>query len=339
MKNALILTLLLGTFIQCASKKKETSHTKTPQQKEPFIEQIDPSLSDILDATTEVKIIADGFEWVEGPLWLDGVGLIFSEIPQNRINLWTEDGKVKTYLSPSGYTDSLPRGGEVGSNGLALNNRGELVLCQHGDRRMAVMEAPTDNPKPVFRTVADRFNGKRFNSPNDACYSRSGVLYFTDPPYGLENKMDDPSKEIDFQGVYRVDAHGKLSLFTDELTRPNGIALSPDDHTLYVANSDPSHAVWMAYTLNDQGEILQEKIFFDVTSIAKKEKGLPDGLKVDQHGNLFATGPGGVWIFNSSGKVLGKIHTGQATSNCAFGKGGKYLFMTADMCIMQVALK
>jgi gluconolactonase len=164
-------------------------------------------------------------------------------------------------------------------------------------------------------------------------------LYFTDPPYGLENRMDDPLKELSFQGVYKYTPSGELYLLTKELSRPNGIALSPDEKTLYVANSDPKKAIWMAYSLDDQGKIESEKLFHDATNLVGKEKGLPDGLKVDDNGNVFASGPGGVWILNSEGKVLGKIRTGQATSNCAFSSNGKVLFITADMYVMKVDLK
>lgn len=310
-----------------------------PNEFKPFIEQISPDLVDVIDVSANVEIVADGFEWTEGPLWVDGVGLLFSDIPRNRIYQWTADGGAKIYLNHAGYTGNNPRYGEKGSNGLLLDNEGNLVLCQHGDRRMARMNVPVNDPKPDFTTIIDKYEDKKFNSPNDACYSKSGDLYFTDPPYGLVDGINDPLKELSFQGVYKYSASGELHLLTKELTRPNGIALSRDEKTLYVANSDPAHAVWVSISLNDEGLFDSLKIFHDATALVGKEKGLPDGLKVDENGNVFASGPGGIWIFNDTGKVLGKIKTGQATSNCAFGNNGKELFMTADMYLMKVKLK
>ncbi len=304
-----------------------------------FIEQISPELVDIIDVSATVEIIAEGFDWTEGPLWVDGVGLLFSDIPPNKIYKWTAEGGAKPYLNHAGYTGSDPREGEKGSNGLLLDNNGNLVLCQHGDRRLARMNAPLKDPKPDYTTIIDKYTDKKFNSPNDACYSKNGDLYFTDPPYGLEKGINDPLKELSFQGVYKYSPSGELHLLTKELSRPNGIALSPDEKTLYVANSDPSRAIWMAYSLNHEGMIESKKVFHEATDLVGKEKGLPDGLKVDTNGNVFASGPGGVWIFNDAGKVLGKIKTGQATSNCAFGESGKELFITADMYVMRVKLK
>jgi gluconolactonase len=187
-------------------------------------------------------------------------------------------------------------------------------------------------------TIVDNFQGKKLNSPNDAAFSDSGDLYFTDPPYGLEKNVDDPLKELDFQGVYKLDTQGELYLLTDRMTRPNGIALSVDQTKLYVANSDPEQAIWMEYNILEDGSIDQGRIFYDATSEVGKVKGLPDGLKVHPSGTIFATGPGGVWIFSPEGKHLGTISTGQATSNCALGNGNRYLYITADMYLMRVAL-
>ena len=219
---------------------------------------------------------------------------------------------------------------------MILDAADNLVLCQHGDRRMGRMTAPLNNPKPVFETIIDKYEGKRFNSPNDAVYDSQGNLYFTDPPYGLEGNMNDPTKEIDFQGVYRYSKDGQLSLIADKITRPNGIGFSPDEKTLYVASSDPDKAIWVAFELNEDGAVVNERLFYDGTG--SEGKGLPDGLKVDKKGNIWATGPGGVWVFNPAGKVLGKIKTGEATSNCAFDTDQKTLYMTCDDYLMRIKL-
>jgi gluconolactonase len=306
----------------------------------PFIERVDPGLDQIIGPGTEVEILAEGFDWSEGPLWLESQNkLIFSDIPPNTIYSWSEAEGKRVYVKPSGYTGEAERGGEVGSNGLLLSPDGKLVLCQHGDRRVAEMNAPLDSPKPNYITIVDNFQDKKLNSPNDATYSKSGELYFTDPPYGLEGNVDDPLKELAFQGVYKLAQDGSLHLLTDKMTRPNGIALSPDESRLYVANSDPKKAIWMEYNLLEDGTIDEGRVFYDATSWVGKTKGLPDGLKVHPDGTIFATGPGGVWIFSEEGVHLGSIQTGQATSNCALGNDNAYLYITADMYLMRVALR
>ena len=294
-----------------------------------------------LFASDDIEILADGFEWTEGPLWLEEQKkLIFSDIPPNIVYEWSEEEGKKIYLQPSGYTGDSPRAGEKGSNGLLLNNNGQLVLCQHGDRRIAKMLGSLDAPTSEFETIVEAYNGKRLNSPNDAIFDSNGNLYFTDPPYGLEKRMEDPLKEIDFQGVYLLTKSDSLILLTSELTRPNGIALSPDEKFLYVANSDPEQAIWMKYIVNQDGTISGGNVFFDATELVGKEgeSGLPDGMKIDSEGNLFATGPGGVWVFNPEGKVIAKVRTGQATSNVAFGPDNKSLYITADDFLMRVKL-
>lgn len=305
------------------------------------IEQWDVNLGEIIPEGAQIEILAEGFEWTEGPLWIaEKEMLLFSDIPPNSIYKWKEGEGKSLFLKPSGYTGEPNRSGEPGSNGLLLDSSGQLVLCQHGDRRMARLKTDWDNPEPNFETLADKYDGKRFNSPNDATYHSSGDLYFTDPPYGLEKNMDDPAKEIPFQGVYRLDTKGTVHLLTDELTRPNGIAFSPDEKYLYVAVSDPNGAVWMIYNVEADGNISNGRVMYDATEkVGAENKGLPDGMKVDGKGNIFATGPGGVYVFNTDGFPVGLIRTTQATSNCAFGNDGKYLYMTADMYLLRVALR
>jgi gluconolactonase len=300
----------------------------------------DALLNMVIPERAQIQILADGFEWTEGPLWLEtGNKLIFSDIPNNSIFEWSEKEGKKLWVKPAGYTGIFMREGEPGSNGLLLNPKGDLVLCQHGDRRMAKMNASLSNPKPEFETLADNYNGKKFNSPNDATYHKNGDLYFTDPPYGLEKNMDDPAKELDFQGVYRLDKKGMVTLLTKELSRPNGIAFSPDYKKLYVANSDPKKAIWMVYDLREDGMLTNGKVFFDVTEKVGILKGLPDGMKVHPNGWIFATGPGGVLIFTPERKYLGTIMTGEATANCAFNADYSELFMTADDYLLRLELK
>lgn len=327
--------------VACApQEKQETTDTQTDSPM--YIGEIlrlEPEINNLVPEDAQMELLAEGFEWSEGPLWVPQIeALILSDIPPNSIYKWSAVEGKALYLKPSGYTQENERSGEVGSNGLILDAEGNLVLCQHGDRRMAKMLSPVDQPSSEFVTLAGEYDGKKLNSPNDAVYHSSGDLYFTDPPYGLEKQVDDPAKELDFQGVFRRTVEGEVLLLTDELSRPNGIAFSPDEKTLYVANSDPERAIWMAYDVNDDGNISNGRVFYDATDQVGKRPGLPDGLKVDTEGNLYATGPGGVWIFNPEGMHLGTLITTQATSNCAFGEDGKSLFITADMYLLRIKL-
>ena len=224
-------------------------------------------------------------------------------------------------------------------NGLTLDSSGHLVLCQHGDRRVARMDAPLASPQSTFTTLAGRYQDKRFNSPNDLVFKSNGDLYFTDPAYGMEKGWDDPARELPYAGVFRRNAAGEVTLLTKDMTRPNGLAFSPDEKLLYVAQSDETAAIWRVFEVKPDGTIANSRVFFDATSMAKTKKGLPDGMKIDVQGNIFATGPGGVLVFSPEGKHLGTIVTGQSTANCAFGDDGQTLYMTADYFVMRVRLK
>jgi gluconolactonase len=329
---------ILPFFFQCQTGPQEEA-TEKEYATTGSIERLDPALDAIILPGTPIEILAEGFEWSEGPVWVElHQMLLFSDIPRNSIFKWTEEDSITLYLSPAGYTGDADRGGESGSNGLLLDPEGNLVLCQHGDRRVARMSAPLDDPKPEFETLAGEYDGKRLNSPNDAAYHSNGNLYFTDPPYGLEGNVDDPEKEIPYQGVYRWHPDGTLDLLLDTMTRPNGIAFSPGDKTIYIANSDPDYAIWMAYDVQEDGTLANGRLFYDATSNVGEEKGLPDGLKVNRNGYVFATGPGGVWIFDPSGKLLGRILTGEATANCAFNADESVLYITADMYLLRLRL-
>ena len=326
----------------------EAAAAKAPGAEAPLtigsIERLDPALDELVPAGAQLEIVAEGFDWSEGPVWVpaDGGFLLFSDIPPNTIYRWDARSGKSEYLKPSGYTGTAPRGGEVGSNGLALDRAGHLLLCQHGDRRVARLDATGDDPQPRYATLADRHDGLRFSSPNDLTVHSSGAVYFTDPPYGLDGYQEDvskiPGKEIPYQGVYRIAPDGKVTLLTKELERPNGIAFSPDEKTLYVANSHPQRPVIMAYPVVADGAIGAGRVLFDASPWIGQRKGLPDGMAVDEHGNLFATGPGGVLVISPEGKHLGTLLTTQATSNCTFGEDGRTLFITADGYLLRVPL-
>ncbi|MBB1286960.1 SMP-30/gluconolactonase/LRE family protein [Flavisolibacter sp. BT320] len=304
------------------------------------IERYDSALNSILSPTAKVEVIATGFDWSEGPLWIENTGmLLFSDVPRNTIYKWTEAKGTEVYLTPSGYTGKTGRGGETGSNGLVLDKEGRLILCQHGDRRIARMEAPVTQPKPTFTTLAGTYNGKRFNSPNDAVYNSKGELFFTDPPYGLEKYIQDPLKEIPFQGVYKVKLNGELELLTDTLTRPNGAAFLPGERTLLIANSDGAKPYWYAIDLAENGSINNVRIFYSAAATDKSLKGGNDGLKVDRNGTVFATGPGGIWIFTKEAKLLGKIRLDEAASNVALSGDEKTLYITNDMQVLRVKMR
>src|SRR5688500_10415829 len=337
--------MLVLAFAAAAGSQVILAMVTSPQDKSAFpkppgIERLDPALDRLVAPDATIEVLAGGYDWSEGPVWVKSGGyLLFSDIPPNAIHRWKEGEGARLYLRPSGYTGTEPRGGEVGSNGLTVDRDGRLVLAQHGDRRIARMDAPLTDPQPKFSTLADRHNGARFNSPNDLVFHSNGDLYFTDPAYGMEKQWDDPKREMDYAGVFRRARDGTVSLMTREMTRPNGLAFSPDERRLYVAQSDQNAAIWRVFDVRPDGTLANSRVLFDATAMTKGRKGLPDGLKIDTQGNLFATGPGGVLVITPEGKHLGTINTGQATSNCAFGDDGRTLYMTADDYLMRVKLK
>ena len=304
------------------------------------IERVDPGLDSIIANDAKVEVISSGYTWSEGPLWIENKKmLLFSDVPANTVFKWTEAKGTEIYLKPSGYTGSVARGGETGSNGLALDMDGRLVLCQHGNRQVARMDADLDDPKPVFSAIADNFQSKKFNSPNDLVWRRNGDLFFTDPPYGLEKNMDDPLKQLNFQGVYCVKSSGEVKLLVDSITRPNGIALTPDEKTLVIANSDTAKPYWYAYDLAENDSLINPRIFFDSRQAGETDRRAPDGFKFDSKGNMFASGPGGILIFDKNAKILGKIKTPGDVSNCALSKDEKTLYITANKYVLRVKMR
>ena len=292
----------------------------------------------LLDTTAVVEELGKGFIWSEGPVWVDALdALLFSDVPANKIYKWSEKDGLTVFLEPSGKTNPNDSASLEGSNGLSLDSEGDLILCQHGDRRIASLTSGVENPQSSFITMAGNFDGKKFNSPNDLAIKSNGDIYFTDPSYGLKDKS---KREIDFHGVYKLTPGGVVSLLLDSLSWPNGIAFSPDEKTLYLANSDKDKAVWYNYKIDANGKLKDGKILYDATKASKNgEVGLPDGMKVHKDGTIFATGPGGIYLISPKGEKLGRIKTSKATANCAFDKDQKYLYMTTTDRLLRLKLK
>ncbi|MCO8121928.1 SMP-30/gluconolactonase/LRE family protein [Stieleria sp. TO1_6] len=328
--SSLLLTSLLLTSLAT------TAVAQTPATIG-HIEVLAPKMEEFVSAETKIEVLAGGFTWTEGPVWVaeDGGGhLLFSDIPRNSIFRWSSARGVELFMQPSGYTGVTYYGLEPGSNGLTLDPQGRLSMCEHGDRRVSVLTRGGGK-----QTLVDQYQGKRLNSPNDLVFDKAGNLYFTDPPYGLPERADDPRRELDYCGVYRLSVDGKLTLLTKEMTRPNGIGLSPDEKTLYVAQSDPDRPIWMAFPINDDATLGEGKELHNAAEAMKQYPGLPDGLAVAADGTLFASGPGGIYVMNPDGKLLGRILTAGRVSNCTFDSDQKHLYITADNFLCRVTLK
>jgi gluconolactonase len=263
-----------------------------------------------------------------------GGHLLFTDVPENTLYRWSESNGLSTLLKPSGY-DGPERATlrEAGANGLFAEPGGSVLLADSGSRLVARLDLESLQKT----TLASHYQGKRFNSPNDVVRRADGTVFFTDPPYGLKDLDDSPVKQLDFNGVFRVDTDGSVHLIDDALSFPNGIALSPDQGTLYVANSDPDKPIWMAYSLDAAGSVIERHEFANATDlVAEGAAGLPDGMAVTGDGHVFATGPGGVIVFRAEGKRLGRIETGSAVSNCAFGDDGRTLYITSHRVLARV---
>jgi gluconolactonase len=294
------------------------------------IERLDPALDKIIAKDAVIETLCQGFQWSEGPVWDETENrLLFSDVPQNTIYSWREgDKEAVVFMKPSGYTGVAEVNASGGSNGLAFDAKGQLILCEHGDRRISYL-----TPEGGKRTLVDHYGGKRFHSPNDLVIAKNGTIFFTDPPYGLPNET---FRELDVNGVFRVGADGVAHLLVKDLDRPNGIALSPDESILYVAQSHKPRAVIMAYPLAKGGDVGEGNVFFDTKNL--DGPGLPDGLKVSDKGIVFTTGPGGVLILNAEGKLLGRILCGRSTANVGFGPDQKSLYITSKDRVLRVKL-
>lgn len=335
MKNALLVVaiyLLISSNSFAGEKSYKTIGT---------IHRDDTAINKLIPEDAHIEVLAEGFDWNEGPVWVkDGGYVLFNDIPQNTTYKWSEGEGLAIFLRPAGYAlGDNPPGKELGCNGLfihPINN--QLILCDHGNRCLSQL-----NQENWTKTIiVDKFKGKKLNSPNDVVISSTGHFYFTDPPYGLKGYPDYPEKELDFNGVYHLSPEGKMTLVTAELSRPNGIGLSPEGNTLYVANSGKKK-IWMAFDVARDGTPGNGRIFYDATEFSKYGKrGACDGLAVDSDGNIWATGPGGVMVFTADGKHLGSVETGTRVSNCCFGgANGNELYIAADMylCRLKVNAK
>lgn len=298
-----------------------------------------PGFDALVAPDAAIEKLADGYGWAEGPVWIpaDGGYLLFTDVPGNRIHRWSEADGASVFLEPSGLAGNTAGFREPGANGLIRGAGNSILLADHGNRGLASLDLATRRKT----MIATRFQGRRFSSPNDLVLAADGAIYFTDPPYGLEGLNDSPLKEQPHNGVYRLDPDGSIHLLDDSLSFPNGIILSPDGRTLYVANSDPQRAIWVAYTLDAQGDVASRRIFADATAEVSQERpGLPDGMAIDMQGNLFATAPGGVVVFAPDGTRLGRIATGTAIANCTFGgPDGSTLYLASHNMLARVATR
>lgn len=292
--------------------------------------RVDSRLDALVPTGAQIEKLADGYVFTEGPVWIRSESrLLFSDVRANAIHEWSEEAGASPFIDPvfEGDAEGLR---SLSSNGLTLDAEGRVVICEHGNRRISRLE-----PDGTRTTLVDNFEGSRLNSPNDAAYGSDGSLYFTDPPYGLEGLEESPLRELDFNGVYRLHPDGELELLVRDQSRPNGIALSPDESVLYVANSDENQKVWFAYDLDENGAS-NGRIFYDVND--QTAEGGADGLKVDRAGHLFATGPGGVWVFAPDGSHLGTIMPDEVPANVGWGDDGRTLYMTARTGLYRIAL-
>ncbi|MFT3829944.1 MAG: SMP-30/gluconolactonase/LRE family protein [Opitutaceae bacterium] len=335
MKRALLGLFLLSTGGFLLAGDSNAIHSAArPYPTIGSVERLDPALDAVLASDARVEVLAEGFRWSEGPVWRPTCGdLLFSDVPANTVYRWSEGRGVEVFLAPSGDTGVMENSSGEGANGLTLDAAGRLVLCQHGDRRISRL-AEDERGSEV---LVERFEGKRFNSPNDLCFDRAGNLFFTDPPYGLGRRA---TAELGYNGVFRRGQDGAITLLSRELDRPNGIALAPDEKTLYVANSGERTFV-AAFDLRPDGSVGPLRVLFEGTALrAAGHPGGMDGLKVDVSGNLWATGPGGVLLLSAEGKHLGTILTTAATANCTFGgPAGTELFITSNNRLLRIATR
>ena len=321
--TALVTALMITALFACApAEEPPAAEPEAPAEEAAgAVDRLDPRLDELLAADAAVEQVADGFQFIEGPVWVGGADdghLLFSDIPADTVYRWSEADGTSVFLNPV-FLPELETNGQGGSNGLTLDLEGRLVLCEHGNRRLARMEA--DGART---TLADRYEGSRLNSPNDVVFHSSGSAFFTDPPYGLASPE---AAELDWNGVYRLDPDGTVHLLADGQTRPNGIGLSPDESTLYVANSDGEARQWVAYPVNDDLSVGEGTVLLDLTD--SEDAGVPDGFAVDTAGNIWSSGPGGIVVISPEGDHLGTVRPAEQPANAAFGNDGRTLYITA----------
>ena len=314
-------------------KGRKGPFASPPREVNVEVVRLDPAIDAIVPPNPKIYKLAEGFIFSEGPVWVrDGGYLLFSDPNNNTIYKYTPDGQLSVFREKSGYRGAdIAEYGQPGSNGLTLDREGRLTIDEHGNHRVSRLEK-----NGALTVLADRYQGKRLNSPNDLVYRSDGTLYFTDPPFGLPKFHDDPRRELPFTGVFSL-SNGMLRLLSTDLTGPNGIAFSPDEKYLYVTNWDVKKKVVMRYEANADGTLSNGTVFFDMTS-APGEEAL-DGLKVDQQGNLYVSGPGGLWIISPEGTHLGTIKGPKLPHNMAWGdEDGKTLYLTAESALYRIRL-
>ena len=343
MKNTVICFLLLYSIFSASCRNRVSEPPATAKDSTiGKIEIYDSSATGLIDRTAPIEVIGRNYIWSEGPVWVESRQmLLFSDVRQNKIFQWNGKDTPTVFLTPSGYTDTAFRNGENGSNGLTLDKDGKLLLCQSGNRHVARLNAPLDSPRPDFTVLAADYKGKKFNSPNDLVADSRNNIYFTDPIYGLPQREHDPTRELNFEGVYKISTDGRITLLIDSISRPNGIALSPDEKILYIGSTDDKLPRWFAYHLNKDGNIESGGVLLDAGEMREKAavKGGADGFRIDKSGNIFASGPDGINIISPAGKLLGLIKIyNRPVSNCAFNKSKDILFITADDLVLRVKL-
>lgn len=333
---SLVVTALL--LVSCTIKPKAEQNKAANTITEQFNVSIhDTAALSLIAPDASFEILATGFKWSEGPLWVDSLqAVLFSDVPANMIYKWSPKDSLSIYLEYAGHTGEGNKDSNRGSNGLILDSKNNLLLCQHGDRRIARLDADLSDPKPQFVTLADTFDDKPFNSPNDLDVDHDGNIYFTDPPYGQPGTK---TAEIGFNGVFKVTPNGAVSMLIDSLIRPNGIALSLNQKMLYVNHSDKEKPFLYQYEIAADGSLVNGQVLFDFRPFTKQFKGMPDGLKIHKSGNIFATGPGGVHIISPAGNHLATIETGKRSANCAFDSDQDHLYTTTTNMLLRIALK
>jgi gluconolactonase len=327
MKRTLVSFLSLLFVVSLAHLNAQTAEPTVS------IVRLDPAFDKLVPKDAVLEKITGGYVWTEGPAWDKKHGyLLFSDIPNNAIMKWEPGKGASLFKKPSGYYGTEPfTGHEPGSNGLAFDAQGRLTANQHGNRRISRLD-----PDGKETVLADHYLGKRFNSPNDLAFRSNGDIYFTDPAYGLPKQLDDPQKELPYQGVFRLSADGKLELLDKDLKAPNGIAFSPDQKVLYV--DDTIEAKWWAYDVQKDGSVTNKRLLFDGNDLKKEGPGNADGMKVDERGNIFSAGPTGILVLSPEGKLLGRFSMGVPTSNCGWGEDGSTLFITANTNVYRIKL-
>jgi gluconolactonase len=330
-----LLTALSATA--CAAEPAASTKATITIIEDGRIDRWDPAMDAIVPKDWKIEKLAEGFGWAEGPVWIRSGGyLLFTDVPGNKMWKWSEKGGLEKFLDPSGAASVDPEvWREAGANGLAVFDAKSILLADTGNRAIQRLDLETKKKTPVAMT----WEGKKFSSPNDVVKMKNGVLFFTDPPYGFKKLDAAPEKEIPFNGVYRVGTDGKVTAIEKELTRPNGVALSPDESVLYVAQSEGKAAIINVYALDKDGNVTSKKLFQDTTDLAVAgSPGAPDGLTVAEDGTVFVTGPGGVIVLSKDGKRIGRIWDGKQTANCKFGDDGRTLYMTSHNMLARIRL-